>query len=64
MAWTVHYLDLVTNRETKSTDAPSREAAIDLARDLQSQDCEVRRIMGPNGVELHREAIFATVSMA
>jgi hypothetical protein len=64
MAWTVHYLDLVTNRETKSTDAPSREAAIDLARDLESQDCGVRRITGPNGVELPRETIFATASIA
>jgi hypothetical protein len=63
MAWIVHYLDLVTNRETKSTDAASREAAIDLARDLQSRDCEVRRIIGPNGVELPREAIFATGSL-
>jgi hypothetical protein len=64
MAWTVHYLDLATNRETKSTDAPSREAAMDLARDLESRNCKVRRITGPDGVELPREAISAAASMA
>jgi hypothetical protein len=37
---------------------------MDLARDLESRNCKVRRITGPDGVELPREAISAAASMA
>ncbi len=57
MGWTILYLDLETNRETRSHEIPTREAALRQACELLDQKADVHKITSDDGQEISRAEI-------
>ena len=55
--WVVVAEDPRHGGEAKSSDLPSREAALSLARDWRRHGHDVLRIEGPNGLVIDRQRI-------
>ncbi len=57
MGWTILYLDLETNRETRSHEIPARDAALQHACELLDQKADVHKIVSDDGQEISRAEI-------